>query len=210
MFKRNVVIRAKRITPKINVNLDYKTLVFFTLMICGVIIGVFVSEKGSEEWHKFFSDAVSGYLSSEQNESIMLVFCKFFLPFFLLYLVAYIIGLCGMGIPFLSIIPLVLGCFFGIEITHYYINYGLSGIGCCTLIYMPVYSIATATLIKRCCHCFDISGEIFTYLITGKGDGKPILKEFTLKHLFFLLPIIAGSALSAVSFKMFGDLFTFI
>ena len=210
MFKRNVVIRAKRITPKINVNLDYKTLVFFTLMICGVIIGVFVSKKGSEEWHKFFSDAVSGYLSSEQNESIMLVFCKFFLPFFLLYLVAYIIGLCGMGIPFLSIIPLVLGCFFGIEITHYYINYGLSGIGCCTLIYMPVYSIATATLIKRCCHCFDISGEIFTYLITGKGDGKPILKEFTLKHLFFLLPIIAGSALSAVSFKMFGDLFTFI
>ncbi len=210
MFKKNVVIRAKRISPKFKLNIDYKTLVFFTLMICGVIIGVFISENGSDEWHAFFSNIVNGYLSSEHSGNILVLFYKLFLPFFLLYLITYIIGLCGMGIPFLSLIPLTLGVFFGIEIAHYYINYGLTGIGCCTLIYMPVYAIATATLIKRCCHCFDISGEIFIYLVTGKGDNKPILKDFTLKHLFFLLPIVAGAILSALSFKMFGDLFTFI
>lgn len=210
MLKRHVVIKAKRINPKINIKIDYKTLVFFTLMVCGVILGVFISEKGSDEWHRFFTTVIKSYLHFEESKSILAIFSRIFLPFFTLYLITYLVGMCGMGVPFLTIIPLILGGYFGVEITQYYINFGLSGIGCCALIYAPIYAIATATLIKCCCQAFDISKEIFFYSITGKGDGKPIFKEYSLKHLFFLVPIIIGAGISTLFYTLFGDLFSFI
>lgn len=209
MFKKHVVIKAKRINPKINLKIDYKTVFFFTLMICGVILGVFISEKGSDEWHTFFSNFIKGYLNIAPDGSLFLIFGRFFLPFFILYITSYIVGLCGMGIPFLMFIPLILGIYFGVEITQYYVDFGLSGIGCCALIYSPVYAIATATLIKCCCHCFDISKEIFFYLVSGKGNGKPIFREYSQKHLVFLVPIIIGAGLTTLSFRLFSDLFVF-
>lgn len=208
MFKRPIIIKARKRKQNFNMNFDYKTPVFFSFLICGVILGVFISEGGSVEWHSYITNTINNYLTFSEN-SFILFFIKIFTPLFLLYVLAYIIGLGGVGVPFLFTIPLALGCIFGIEVTNFYLNYGLKGISYCSLVFLPSYAIATATLIKCCCQCFNISGEIFIFLITGKGDNKPILKEYTLKYIVLLTPIVAGALLSGLLYKLFGSLFVF-
>ncbi len=209
-MRKHIVIKANKFKPKANIKIDYKTLVFFTFLTAGIIIGVFISKKGSSTWHLFFTELLNKYVSVESNENILLSFSRIFIPFFIIFLITYIIGLCGVGSPFLLSVPLMLGCFFGTTITQYYINYGLSGVACCALIYLPSYATATATLIKCCCRAFDISGEIFFYLISGKGENKLLFKDYSIHFLVLLLPIIIACVASVVLYALFSHLFEFI
>ncbi len=209
-MKKHIVIKAHKFNKKANINIDYKTLLFFTFLVAGVIIGVFISENGSEEWHTFFTSLLKKYLSFNVNGNIFIMFMRVFLPFLILMIITYITGLCGVGAPFLLFTPLLLGCCFGVTVAQYYINFGLSGIACCGLIFLPAYAIATATLIKCCCRCVDISGEIFLYFATGKGENKPILKEYTIYFLTMLIPIVIGGVITTAFYKLFAHLFTFI
>ncbi len=209
-LKKHFVIKTNLFKTNKNINFDYKTLIFFTFLLSGIITGVFISEKGIGNWHTFYSEIINTYLSHSLNKNPISMFFRLFLPFVIIMITTYITGLCGVGAPFLPIAPMLLGCTFGIIVTQYYLNYGLSGILCCGLIYLPSYAITTATLIKCCCRCFSISGEIFYYIITGKGEGKPILKEYTLQFLIYILPIAVGCVVTVLFYGLFAHLFNFI
>lgn len=210
MLKKSVVIKANKFRPKTKLKFDYKTVIYFTLLICGIIIGVFITEKGSSEWHIFFGNLISNHLVAKSSNSIFTNFCSIFLAVFIIFLYNYISGLCGVGIAFTSFSPFILGMYFGVMLTFYYTTYGLSGIMYCALVNLPAYAITAATLVKCCCESSDISKEIFFYLLSGKGDGKPYLKEYTLRYLVYLIPISLGALISALFFHLFSHLFTFI
>ncbi len=209
-MKKHIIIKANKLKPNIKINIDYKTIVFFTLLICGLVIGVLITQNGSDSWQIFFNEFLNKYISSQSNDNYILLFFRFFLPFFTLHLITYIIGLCGVGAPFLSFIPVSLGICFGVIITKYYANYELNGIVFCCLIYLPLYATTAATLIKCCCRCLDISGEIFLYLASGKGEGKPMLKDFTLNSLVMIIPTIIACVISVIFYNLFSELFIFI
>lgn len=211
MFKKSVVIKANKFKPKanmVNFKIDYKLIIFFTLFICGLILGMYISKHFSEEFLQFVSESVTNQIKTLQSGNFLQIFFKIFFPFLTIYILIYIIGLSGVGVPFLCIIPILLGCIISFKTHQYYIASGLSIAICCVISYLPLYAIATATFMKRCCHCFDISGEIFVFLITGKGEGKPLLKDYTLKHLFFIIPICIGAVISSVLFEISSKLFT--
>ncbi len=210
MLKKSVVIKAPAFKPKFNLKINNKTLVFFTLFICGIIAGVHISQAGSAEWHTFFMSIINNVLFSQSESGLFTVFIRVFLPFFSMLLMCFIIGLSGMGTPFIALVPLLIGCFFGVEITQFYINFGVSGIGGWALVFLPAYATATATLIKCCCHCVDISGEIFIFLVTGKGEGKPIFKEYLLRYAIYIVPVLLGSLITTLFYRIFGDLLNFV
>lgn len=210
MLKKSVVIKANKFRGKVNLRFDYKTIIYFTLLICGIIIGVFLSEKGSKEWHIFFENLISNHLIAKASNDIFVNFCSMFLAVFIVFLYNYISGLCGVGIAFTSFSPFILGVYFGVIITFYYISYGFSGIAYCALINLPLYAITAATLVKCCCESSNISKEIFFYLVSGKGEGKPFLKDYTLKYLIYLIPVSLGALISALFFHLFSHLFTFV
>ena len=210
MLKKSVVIKANKIKPKIKFQFDYRTVLYFTLLICGIIIGVFINKKGSNEWHIFFENLICNYLITKSSNSIFTNFCSIFSAVFIVFLYNYISGLCGVGIPFTSFSPFILGVYYGVILTFYYLSYGFSGIIYCALVNLPLYAITAATLVKCCCESSNISKEIFFYLISGKGEGKPLLKEYTIKYLVYLIPVSAGALISALFFHLFSHLFTFI
>ncbi len=210
MLKKNVVLNARKL-KKINmVKVDCKTLVFFTIAICGVIIGVFTTKNISNDWNSVFSQVLNFFCLSKTDSSLLSIFFKLFLPVFIIYTLIYIIGTCAMGVPFLCICIFSIGWFLGLIISHYCVEYGFMGICYCGLVYLPVYAIATASVIKCCCNCFNISSEIFYYLIMGKGESKNLFKDYTIRHTFFVVPIAIGAMIGTISFKMFSDLFNFI
>ncbi len=210
MFKKSVVIRANRL-KKIRLKFDYKTIIFFTILLCGLIFGAILSAKGSEAWHQFFNTFVNNHLTVKSSSSIFRNFCSVFFCLFIIILFDYISGLCGLGIPFIYFTPLLLGTYCGVIISQFYYLYNLRGLLYCILINIPCYAITAATLIKCCCFSSDISKEILVYLINGKNDTKEkILYNYTIKYLLLCIPILISALLNAITFRLFGNLFHFI
>jgi hypothetical protein len=210
MFKKSVVIRANKL-KKINFKFNYKTTIFLTLLLCGVMFGVTLSNKGNIAWHTFFNTFVHNHLTVKVSSSFFRNFCSIFFSFMLICLFDYICGLCGVGAPFLYLTPLFFGIYCGVVTSQFYYIYKLSGLLYCAIINTPCYAITAATLIKCCTLSFDVSKEIFIYLLTGRSDTKEkILHKYTVQYLILCIPIALSALLNVVSFKLFGNLFNFI
>jgi len=210
MFKNKLIFNFKRKSKPVSINFDYKLLVFFIIFFCGIIIGAFIAKNSSDSLLHILSAFVKEYFVGLNTKAYLISFFKVFSPFLLIAVTTYIVGLCGVGIPLLGLAPFLLGIVIGCVVSQYYIDFGFAGIGCCALIYLPLFATATATLIKGCCCSFDISGEIFYFVVSGKGNGEAILKGYTVKYLFFLIPIIVSSIFTLVLYHFFSHLFTFL
>ena len=210
MLKRSVVIRANKL-KKFRININYNTIIFFTILLCGVIFGAILSSRGSVAWHTFFNTFVNNHLTVKSGSSVFRNFSSVFFCLFLIILFDYICGLCGLGIPFIYATPFFLGTYCGVIISQFYYLYSLMGLLYCVAIHIPCYAIAAATLIKCCCFSTDISKEILVYLINGKNDTKEkLLYNYTMKYLLLCVPLAISAFLNAISFRILGGLFHFV
>ncbi len=215
MLKKHVVFNfrkgfGKRTVKKMAMP-DVKTLLFFVFMICGIIIGTYIYKKGSQEALWFFDKLFGNFILPLKDDSYIRAFSKMFLPFFLLILLCYLIGFSGTGTLFLSFIPFLCGILAGLYISLCYNSFNGKEVVCRILIFLPLYATATATLIKCCCRSSVISGEIFSFVLTGKGEGKGFLKEYTTEYIVFIVPVVLSCVVSLLifytlknSFNVFG------
>ncbi len=210
MLKNKLIFNFKRKSKPVSINFDYKLIVFFVIFFCGIIIGGFVVKNSSDSLLRILSTFIKEYFVGLNAQAYIISFIKVFTPFLLISITTYIAGLCGVGIPLLGFAPFLLGVVIGSVVSQYYIDFGFAGIGCCALIYLPLFATATATLIKGCCCSFDISGEIFYFVVSGKGSGDAILKGYTVKYLIFLIPIILSSIVTLILYHFFSHLFAFL
>lgn len=210
MFKKSVVIRAKGIKP---IKLDYKVLLFFSLMICGIIIGVSLIKNSDSEFKGLVKSLIDSINNTKSNN--LLFSCLLFVIGWLLVplIVAFFSGLSGLGLPFLALLNVLYGMFCGLFCGIYYVCFGLHGIGFFSLVNLPCYAITAATLIKCCCESLKMSFNVFSFLsgnCINQSKNKNMLKEYILTYLILCLPVVAGSFLNVISFKIFGDLFSSI
>lgn len=211
MLKKSVVIGAHKFRKNRPSFTDYKSIIFLCLFICGVVFGVMLSQKGSEAWHSFFNTLINNHLTAKRESGLLMNFCGAFAPLLALLIYNYIFGMCGAGMPFLYLTPIALGVYAGVCAAQFYLGFGLQGIlyWCCVNI--PCNAIAAATLIRCCCYGSELSGYVFSVLIYPKTERKDnLLREYTLKYLIMTLPLILGAILSAITFKLMGELFLFV
>ncbi len=208
MLKRHVVINA----PKIKrIKIEPTTILLFTLFICGIILSVMITKIDNEQWQNLFNELLKTHIKSKTERSSFNNFISVFAVLSLILLFDYICGLCGLGVPFIYLSPLMLGIILGTTICQYYICFGLTGIGYCILINLPCYAITAATLIKCCCFSKEMSEDIFFYLISGKKEKSELsLKNYTIKYIIFTVVIAFAGIINTVSFRLFSKLFTFI
>lgn len=207
MLKKSVVIRAKRLKP---LNLDYKTVVFFTLMICGIILGISLVKNSDGEFNKALTNLIESINSTKYNNSLLSCVFYVFGWLFLLVLLTFFGGLSGVGLPFISLVNIVFGIICGVFCGIYYVKYGIQGIGFFSLVYLPCYAITAATLIKCCCESFKMSLGIFSFLSginVNQNKNKKILNDYILNYLILSIPIIIASILNVAGFKVFVGLF---
>ncbi len=213
MFKKSVVLKANKLKPLSGISTDYKTAIFFTLFVCGLIIGVSIVKKGDSEFIDFFSKLMHNNISAKNDSSWFRCFCGDFLWLFLLVFVDFICGLCGVGFPFIWLIPVCFGGFTGMVLSLFFINYGMTGLGYCALINVPGYAITAATLVKCCCESTKISNEIFFFIIGGnknEGNKEPLLKDYVINYILLCVPVVLSALISTGSFKLFSGLFGFV
>ena len=210
MFKRSVVINAKRIKP---IKLDYPTVILFSVLICGIIIGVSISKKIIYSQNDFLTVLINNYISMIKDCTFFECFVSIFLVIFSVAFIVFLIGFCAVGTPLAWLIPALYGCFCSSVITCLLIKYGIQGIGYCLLINIPCYAITAATIIKCCCESSRLSIELLSVL-TGaasreKGKYK-LLQEYIINYMILCIPLICAALLKTVSFKLFSGFFSFI
>ena len=208
MLKKSVVIKRKRIKlPRFN----YKNLLFFTLFFCGFIVGI-LSMKGEENQIKsiaieFFGD----YILNKSNDGFFAAFLNSFFLICFFPFITFIFGLCAVGIPIIIAIPTIIGVLVGMAIGFLYSCYSLQGLGYAALILIPSVSIVIATLIRCCNEAVNMSIEIIANMSGYKNQAKRNeFKEYFLRFLIFLVPLIISAIINATSFRVFNNLFSFI
>ncbi len=210
MFKKSVVIKATRFKPNNNYKFDYKTIIFFTIFLCGLIVGIIIFKRSGDAFAQFITNVLKNYLTVCTSNSIFKNFCSIFFSLCLVVFLLFIFGLCAVGQPLIWICGFLFGCSIGIVISTYYCTFGILGVGYCALINIPCYAITAATLIKCCCESMCISNNIFFYSMGNyktSNSKNYILKEYVLKYLIFLTPILVASLLKACFLKLFSGLF---
>ncbi len=208
MLKKSVVIKRKKMNiPRFN----YRNLVFYILFICGLIIGVLTMQGDENSLKTVFNEFFNDYLTNKSQENFFnnfvdaLIFTTI-LPFF-----TFIFGLCAVGIPIIIAIPTLSGITVGMPIGFLYSCYSLQGLGYVTLIIIPSVAIVIGTLIRCCTEAIRMSIEIIAdisgYQTTSKRNE---LKDYCLRFVVFLIPLILSALLEVGCFKLFSGLFSFI
>lgn len=207
MFKKGVVIKAKRIKP---LNFDCQTIILFSLFLCGIILGVFLIKNCDDEIKNALSTFLSNYISAK-NESGFLGCFSGLLVFLIIFIITvFLFGLCAVGTPLVWLVPVAFGLICSGYVSLMLMNYGLKGLFYCVLVDLLPYAITTATLVKCCCESTKISVNLFG-CIAGDSAlmGKNLFKDYVLNYLILCIPVVIGALISSFCFKIFQGLFIF-
>ena len=208
MLKKSVVFKRNQVKlPRLN----YKNVFFYVLFLCGFIIGVLTVSKMNSDANEILKHFFTSYLIENSNKDFLDFFIESVLIIAAIPFLTFLFGLCVFGIPCIISAPAFVGAISGVLIGFLYLNFGLKGLGFCALIIIPIIAITVATLIKCCEEAINMSVEIIA--ITGgfqTSNKRNELKEYCMKFIVLLLPLILSSILYIGCFNLFGGLFSFI
>ncbi len=186
-------------------------LMFSILLLSGLLIGVLVAKNGNESILTQVSRMFDSFYSVRENQSIgasvinsLKVSCAF-------WLINVLFGLCIIGIPFVTIIPVIRGLGIGLVTGYIYSIYGIKGIGYCFLIIFPGALISFIALIYAVSDSFKMSLYTLSSCVNSgapKGGAEKI-KIFAVRQIFYLMLFAVSAFTDGIVNKLFAGVFNF-
>lgn len=207
MFKKGVVIKAKRIKP---LNLDCETVILFSLFLCGVILGAFLIKNCDDDIKNALCTLLKNLFSAKTECGFLGCFSGTVVFLLLFIILAFLFGLCAVGTPLIWLLPIAFGTVCSCYVSLMLVNFGLKGLLYCVMVDLLPYAITTATLVKCCCESTRLSVDLLA-CISGKNllKNRSFFKDFVLDYLILCIPVVIGALISAFCFKIFQGLFIF-
>lgn len=197
---------SKRFKPgTINWQIILLTAIFFSGLIAGSYSAKdttsFVSQKIISYYMnyiklKYITPAFSTFLSSILLGSIFT-------------LIAYFMGLCAVGVPFILLIPFAQGFYIG-EISGYiYETFTLKGLGYCAIIIFPAAVIICASIIYASKESMLMSKNML-YLLSQRHQAvQESFRDYSVKFAIYMGIIVLGGIVETVTTRLFIGLFNF-
>lgn len=186
-------------------------LMFSILLLSGLLIGVLVAKNGNESILAQVSRMFDSFYSVRENQSIgasvinsLKVSCAF-------WLINILFGLCIIGIPFVTAIPVIRGLGIGLVTGYIYSIYGIKGIGYCFLIIFPGALISFIALIYAVSDSFKMSLYTLSNCVNSgapKGGAEKI-KIFAVRQIFYLMLFAVSAFIDGIVNKLFAGVFNF-
>lgn len=186
-------------------------LMFSVLLLSGLLIGVLVAKNGNESILAQVSRMFDSFYSVRENQSIgasvinsLKVSCAF-------WLINVLFGLCIIGIPFVTVIPVIRGLGIGLVTGYIYSIYGIKGIGYCFLIIFPGALISFIALIYAVSDSFKMSLYTLSSCVNSgapKGGAEKI-KIFAVRQIFYLMLFAVSAFIDGIVNKLFAGVFNF-
>lgn len=186
-------------------------LMFSILLLSGLLIGVLVAKNGNESILAQVSRMFDSFYSVRENQSIgasvinsLKVSCAF-------WQINILFGLCIIGIPFVTAIPVIRGLGIGLVTGYIYSIYGIKGIGYCFLIIFPGALISFIALIYAVSDSFKMSLYTLSSCVNSgapKGGAEKI-KIFAVRQIFYLMLFAVSAFIDGIVNKLFAGVFNF-
>lgn len=190
---------------------SWRIILLLSLFICGLIIGSFVVKNNDSIMSNQLESIIKSGITTKNNSQFWEVFFNSITVNLVFLISAFSLGLCAIGIPFISLIPLIKGFGLGISGAYIYSNYSVKGVCYCLLILFPAQIISSALLIYACNESYYMSGDLFFSLnnslnLKEKNPVRLYLTRFLLLALFIALSAGFDAVLSSL-FSSFFSLF---
>ena len=183
------------------------SLIFFAV---GLILGAIIIKNNNSFVIDTFMDMFKTYISVKKEQSIGLNFINSLTVNLAFILFSFILGLCAVGLPLISVLPLIKGIGIGMLSGFLYSNFALSGLGYCVLIIYPGLIPATFALMLSCSTGISSSYNMLFSLSSSKSSkGELSLKFYCLKFLVIALITVFSSAIDAIVVRLFSSFFNF-
>ena len=180
--------------------LDNKEYIYPALFyIAGLLLGSFCynivnNSALSKLIETAFASSVSGLFS---------LFLNRFSLYFSVYVLCVFLGMCLIGFPFINIVPLLMGCEIAIKTAHYYVNFGVKGVGFAMLMIIPEGAAIATILIFSIKNSNALSKDIFS--VAAKGETTQIdIKRYFRRYLIYGLIVCLTALINALASYLLG------
>lgn len=188
---------------------EWKLITLVSIFLSGVIIGCITVKHIDTNINTKLVTMLTDFVMLRNTNSILNTFINSFSVSFLYLFIAYLFGLCAIGIPIVATIPLCRGIGLGIIGGYFYSTYSLSGAGYCIVIIFPAAIISTVALLYGCNESLVMSHDVF---LSSKGkipnQYENIFKRYNLRYLILTCFIAFSSVVDAIFSFLFANKFT--
>lgn len=190
---------------------SWRLVLLVSVFICGLIIGAFAVKNNDSLLSSQLEEIIKTSIIKKNDLTFLKSFIDSLISDLMFLIITFSLGLCAIGIPAISVIPLIKGFSLGITGAYIYLNYSVKGVCYCLLVLFPAQIISAAILIFACNESFYMSADLFSTI-----NNKSIIKDKNLVRLYLtrfgLLSIlmILTSLFDALLSKLFSSIFSFI
>ena len=202
----NKKVRGGVISTKVFFSDNKITLIFITLFTIGLSFGS-ISLGLFDEKSLVTIKLIEKYFNENSSLSIIELASRNILSSLIYLISIYCCGLCAIGLPIISIIPLIKGISIGMIISYQYIFNGIKGF----LYSLNILFIPTAILISilNFAYCeginmsINVSGSVFN-LKNRENKSNITFIKFTKRFIIFAVALILISLIEAVLTGVFS------
>lgn len=186
---------------------EYHKLVLLTaLFLAGTIIGALIIKNSENEIITTLTKIFENHQHSRTTQPMITTLFNSLLTNTSFLAICFTLGLCCVGKPIISLIPLIRGLGFGM-ISGYLYNNDLSGIGYYVLIVFPGAVLASVALLLSCNESIRMSGDILAIITAKQQASTGKLRLYLSRYALIVLLSSTASIMDMLLTKAFSFLF---
>lgn len=195
--------KAKSLSSNSNI------ILLLILFMVGLIFGTFAVKSNNSIICKTLIPVYMNYVKSKSTTTVINTFFTTLLINSSAIVIAYFIGLCAIGVPFVASLPAISGVFIGSISSYIYQTYMLKGLGYCGIIIFPSAAITSAAIIFASRESMLMSINMLSLLSQRHNKHYEDFKSYTLKFVIYFSLASAGALVEAILTHLFIGLFSF-
>lgn len=219
-FRRRPYRIPKKTTRKNSVNMvrckyimheEWKLISLVSLFLSGMIIGCITVRHTDNQLNAKMVTMFTDFVLLRNTNSLMATFLNSFSVSIIYLFIAYIFGLCAVGIPIIVLIPIVKGISLGMVAGYFYSTYNMLGAGYCMVIIFPAAIVALAALLYGCNESLVMSKSIY-YSSQGKypNQYENNFKTYNIRYLILILFTLLSAIIDTLFTLAFASKFNLV
>lgn len=183
--------------------------ILFLLFLIGFIYGALLVGLGQISLDDKIPNIYQQFVNIRLNQSIIYTFIGSITSSFILILIAFILGFCGIGQSGSLFLPLFHGLGIGFAVAHLYQNNGLNGILFTFLLIFPAQLIYILSLLLASRESLRLSNKIFKLLLPSRfiEEDAINLKLYIIRFLVISILVTLSSIIDAACTFIFARFF---
>lgn len=186
---------------------NWQKLALLGLYVIGLFLGAKMAGQASSGWLERLLELLRTQRLNRAGLSAFGSALSYFTTDVIFMLLAFLLGLCAAGLPFLLMLPVLRGLGVGVVSGWLYASYSLPGVGYSVLVLYPATVVSVLIMLAYCKESMLMSGDMLL-MLTGKQERtESSLRLYATRYLVLLLVSILAAALDAICFSAFSGIF---